>query len=167
MVRDETGRETAEHDILRECNEQGVLVRTSLPRSTFVSARRHPAGQAFLVSNTNRLGIYSEAASGYAEVDVSGQLTGHWETPAIPGLKAALGAALTASGELYVGGYRKSDARNGQAVAYRLDRTSRRFVSIDLPVQTGSPTLLGLLGAENDQLIFYGKPVSIVRVAAK
>jgi len=97
-VHDESFRELASHDILREYDEQGQLLRTALSTDSFKTPVSHPSAEALLVANRNRVGVYSQAVNEYIEVDLAGQVVGRWSTPAFSKQTVIAGAALTSSG---------------------------------------------------------------------
>jgi hypothetical protein len=79
-VHDEAFKATAKHDIWREYDEQGRLVRTMLSTEAFKPGSRHPAGHALHAANRDRVGVYSQAVNEYLEFDSSGNLIGRWRT---------------------------------------------------------------------------------------
>jgi hypothetical protein len=161
-VHDEAFKETAHHDILREYDEQGQLVRTMLSTDSFRTTSPPPAGQVLLVANRDRVGVYSQTANEYIEFDLLGNLAGRWSTPTFPKSTAIVGAALTATGIFCVGGITRGE--DGKTVAYRFNRASGQFNPIDLPTYGGATQLVTLLGVEDNDLVLYGKPASITRV---
>jgi len=165
LLQNEHRRTVAEHDTLREYDAQGVLVQSTLPRSQFTNCSAHPAGRsALLVSNGSRLGVYSQDCQAYIELTPSGQFIAGWNLLPLGTVKIAFGG-LSSSGTFYWGGFDSGDGSSpGRAVVYRLDRASGSLVPVELPDGAASTTMLTLLGVENEDLVFYGKPSSIIRI---
>lgn len=142
------------------------LLRRLAPRSLFGATERHPAASAFVVSNRERIGVFSQSTGSYVEYDRAGRLIGHWRFLGLPYVKLAMGAGLTASGDFYARGYENSkEPATARAVVYRLDRESGKLVEVALPSAGASSKLMELLGTADGELVFYAHPVATVRVA--
>ncbi len=158
--RDSNLRETPSHDMVREYGSDGRIVRTLAPRTTFSDSRRHPSADAFLTANQEVFGIYSRATETYAEYASSGSLLGKW-TIAMPAETDITGVGLTRSGFFYLGGFA---SRTGAPIAYKLDRASGSLSLVEIPKDSQSIRITGLLAAEDDSLIFYCRPTSILKL---
>lgn len=159
-VHDGTFREVPAFDTIRQYDERGTLLRSFLPTETF---RRMPAPatESLFAANQDRVGVYFKEANEYIEFDLSGQIAGRW-TIAAPDEKPVTAAALTSTGQLYIGGF-NSKRRN--MFAYRLDKSSARFLPVALPDDSGSPSrMLTLMGAEGGDLIILTQPPGITRL---
>lgn len=166
VLQDDQRRPVVEHDTLREYDAQGILLQSTLPTSQFGGCSLHPASRSVLLaSSDNSLGIYSQACQAYIEITESGELVGRWRLPSIGKLKAVFHGGLSSTGTFYLGGFENgSGSSPGRAVVYRLDKASGNLIPIELPGGAGSTTMLTLLGLENEDLVFYGKPSSLVRI---
>lgn len=159
-VRDVNLRETSSHDMVREYGPDGRLLRTLAPWTTFSDSGRHPSADGFLAANQEMFGIYSRATETYAEYSSSGSLLGKW-TIALPAETDITGVGLTRSGFFYLGGFA---SRTGAPVAYKLDRATGGLSPVDVPKDSQPVRIAGLLAAEDDSLIFYSRPTSIVKI---
>lgn len=160
LVRDADGKNDSAHDVLREFDSSGKQIRTALPWKSFPSGR-HPAGEARLVGNRDRFGVFSESGGEYVELNWNGTIAGRWLIDAGSAGKSVLGAGLTSSGNLFVG---RADRDPGGAPAtIRLDRALGKFVPVAVPAEHGPRKFSGLLGVEGEDLVLYGKPTSLTR----
>ncbi len=157
--RDSNLRETPSHDMVREYSPDGRLLRTLVPRTTFSNSPRHPSADAFLVANQDGFGIYSRATATYAQYTKAGELLGKW-TITLPGETDITGVGLARNGSFYLGGFA---SRTGSPLAYQLDRTTGRLVSVAVPASSASARVSGLIATEDDSLIFYSRPTAIVK----
>lgn len=162
---DGTFRDIPEHMLLREYSRDGKLIRSALPRTSFASPR-HPVGSVFLASGADRLGVFSDAAGEYVELDWSGNVRGRWP---LPGRSKAegfySGAAISAAGEFYAGSMANNEQMTLQVV--RLERDTGRLVPVPVPAQKGDVRASMFLGVSGDELVLYGRPSSMIRVPAR
>jgi hypothetical protein len=156
-----------QHDVVREYDRSGKLIRTHLPSASFGAARAHPCAACYIVSNAKRAGLYAALANEYVEFDASGIEVGRWSTSAIPEFTSITGAALTDSGEFYIGGGYAA-GYDWHVTVFRLDKATGTFVPVEFPpVDPDVPKPMTLLGAAGDRLVLYGKPTSTILVIPK
>ncbi len=164
-VNDAAYRETPRHDILQEFDQVGKFVRSALPVGDFAGVPGHPALQAILVGNGATLGLYSPQTDDYIELDWQGTVKSRSRILAVwPKSTSIVGATLTATGALYVGGVQSGSAPG--PVLYRLDRAQAKFAPVEVPRTAGPLNLVTLLASEGDDLLFYAKPSGVVRISA-
>lgn len=158
-VTDAGFRETPQHEVIRQFDQEGKEVRATTPRDSF-SSGRHPCSRCFLAANSTTIGFYSDSTNEYVELDSSGSQTGRWKTAPLPESVDLVGSALTTSGDFYLGGG-TTNAGGFKTLLYRLNKATGAFVPVDVPADTGSTRALTLIGADGDRLVIYGKPASI------
>ncbi len=160
MVKDSSYRETPRHDILWEFDGDGQFVRSTFPVDS-ITAVGHPAQQALLATNGSTLGFYSPLANEYIETDGAGAVLSRTRvSPAWTKATIIAGLALTANGNVYLGG-----SQGGQPVLYRLDRRQAQFVPVEIPPVNGPVKVTTLLGADGNDLLFYAKPSGAIRIS--
>lgn len=144
-------REELPHDVLRQYGRDGQLLRTMLPRNSFPRHDdwRHPATGGFLVVSKDRIGVYSGNAKEFVEVSArTGEVLGRWPGVAGPGRTRVTGAALTASGAVYVSADHGPTSKP-EAAFYRLDRDA----GVWSPVNRTESGWACILGADGDNLV--------------
>jgi hypothetical protein len=166
-----TFEEVPGHLMLRQYDPAGVLLRTLLPREG--AQRRHPAYQSFLVTATDRVGLYCVTGNEWIEISLWGDLLGRWKITPPPGVLLS-GAALTDEGEVFVSGSRSIGpgyaGRDRQAPVtpiYRMDKSIGALIEVNARQVAGPDRGALLLAADSGRLIFYTKPgpnLSWVRV---
>jgi hypothetical protein len=160
-------KELPQHDLLRQYDTEGRLMRTALPTSSFTGARPAPGSYCVLSANATTIGFYSRRANEYVELDSTGVEVRRWKTSALPENVSIVRGALTSSGDFYIGGGYNRQASGYHMALFRLDKQSGAFVPVDVRAE-GSPTRpLTLLGADGDRLILYGKPTGLIWLEPK
>ena len=153
------GQEKPVHDILRQYDREGELVRTLLPRLSVSTDRRHPAYNASLGTSKNYVAILSNPSGFWALVSTEGLIvsSGYIE---VHEKRRFMNIIPTDSGELYVSGLLRgslADAhheKHGTNVAlYRLNRNNGQLEPIDL----GDNPPMTAIGSDGDNLVFHDR----------
>jgi hypothetical protein len=150
------------HDILRQYDAEGRVLRTMLPSGGFSSDGKHPAYRSFLATSNDRIGLYCATANEWVELSLTGDVIGRWKTTGGPPIGALTGAAVTASGAVYVSAQRlipsgKPPDAAARTEIYRLDKQSGSFLAVDSAQVVPADRVTMLLGSDDDRLVFYAK----------
>lgn len=162
-VHDDQFQDVPDHEIMRVYDQQGRIIRSVLPRGSFAAGRQHPLREAFIASGNGRIGLYSASASEWVEVSLSGELLGRWQPLSLPEGTTLMGAALTSSGDVYLGGFMRRPQGTGdrsdsiRGVLFRLDKANGKLTAVDIPAVTGPGRDALLLSADGERLVYYCK----------
>jgi WD40 repeat protein len=163
-VHDDSFNDVPGHDIIRLYDPEGRMLKSLLPSDSFTPVRWHPAHDSFLVSGKDRMGFYSINAAEWVEMSLSGELLGRWKTAPLPEGTTLVGAGLTSSADVYLSGFQFSKGTSGgsteripSSVLFRLDKSRGELAPVDATPLMGVWKDTVLLGAEEQQLVFYRK----------
>ncbi len=163
-VHDELFRDTPHHDVIRVYDQQGRFIRSLLPSESFAASKWHPARGSYLVSGKDRIGLFSASTSEWVEMRLSGEVLGRWKIAPPPEGTTLMGAGLTSSGTLYLGGFQLPTASGGnetdrlpRSVLFRLNKSDGLLTFVDLAPVTGARQDALLLAAEDESLVYYRK----------
>jgi hypothetical protein len=166
-VHDGSYRELPEHDVIRRYGENGELIGSSLPRTTFAPDRaNHPAAECFLFTKPGGVGFLSVASREFVELALDGTVTRRTVVPPLRPEQVLSGAAYTEGGDLIVSihtGVTREQAALGagarnQSQLQRLDRNSGSFIDVDLTAVRNTEQGVSLLGREGGSLIVRRNP---------
>ena len=150
------GQEKPVHDILRQYDRAGKLVRTLLPRLSVSTDRRHPAYNASLGTSKNYVAVLSNPSGYWALVSTEGLIVSSGYLQVHKNRKF-MNIIPTDSGEVYLSGLLRgslADAhreKHGTNVAlYRLDCDNSQLQQIDL----GANSRMNALGSDGENLVF-------------
>ena len=150
----ESNSERAVHDILRQYDSDGKLVRTLLPRLGISTAKRHPAYSALLATSEHRVGVVSNTARKWALVSDEGLTLGSGALE-IPDRLVLVRSAVTDSGRIFVQGHWRKPIGTEQ---HHLFEINKRTGALD-PLKTDlafSKTSYGLLaGSDGEKLVLH------------
>ncbi|MEZ5392548.1 MAG: hypothetical protein R2724_06620 [Bryobacterales bacterium] len=140
------------HDIVRQYDASGALVRSLLPRLSF-SSSRHPASEAALVASPNSVAIVSPVADQWVVLSDQGNVVSRGSMRLPTGARL-LNAALTDSGRLLVGLMQK-EAGSQTFPLLELDTNKGQVENVAMSaVAPAGQSVAWLLGADHEQLVF-------------
>ena len=93
LYNEQGGRDIPPHDVVRQYDVDGLLLRTFLPNVSF-HTRQYPAAGVLLRAADGKMAIYSEPTKEWVEITNSGELLGRWPVP-VPASARVTGVALT------------------------------------------------------------------------
>lgn len=143
------------HDVLRRYDQEGRLLASTLPRSSFQTDPRygdyrHPAIDGLLTVSGGVIGIYSRVAREWVEVSSTGAVLGRWPGLDTSNQREITGVARLANGRVCISSKRRPSASE----LYELDRTTRTWTLLDSsPVTGGTQRLARIYGGEDDTLL--------------
>lgn len=91
------------HDVIRQYDAEGRLVRSLLSRSTFPYDHWHPAFGSTLVTSTDHVAFVSGEAGTWTLISTTGEIVGHGRIGLGEGYQV-ISAAVTDSGRVFVSG---------------------------------------------------------------
>jgi hypothetical protein len=115
-----------------------------------------------LTARDGVLGVYSRSAGAYTEFAADGRPSGTWNIPLASREVEILAVGLTPSNTVVFGGF---NSATGEVVSYQLQKSSGSFVPIPIPQRTQSARLLTFLGTNDGELVYYGRPTTIIRMS--
>ena len=133
---------------LRQYDSAGNLVKSVLPKSTFA---KQPDLGAFMVTTRDKIGIYSDWATEWVELSLSGEVLGRWKGVEVPDGDFATGAALLPNGGVYLSVQYHTSPRTEVSHIFKLNKQSGMWSIIDQ-----NPHTPAILGIDGDQIVTYG-----------
>lgn len=167
---DSSFREPADYDTLRSYDQNGKLLGSSVPRSTFRPTKASPSSESLIAVGKDRIGVLSLITSEWVEVSNEGQILGRGPVR-IPENADITGFAMTNSHEVFVTQQAISAETKTatDAITLRqLDKATGELIRVDTQAVTkASNQGMLLLGNQGDELVVRVKPpmsLSWVRV---
>ena len=154
-VVDRNSRTEPPHDVLRQYDSEGRLLRSLLPRQSFVD-RQHPSSLSFMTSSGGRVGIYSLIANEWIEVSLLGEILGRWKGVNLASGSKLGGAAILPSGDVYASELQNTGTGPpGRTAFFRLDKETgawRIVAADDLLLEDGRGAIM-ILGVDQEKLV--------------
>jgi hypothetical protein len=145
-------QDAPDYPTLRQYDSQGHLVRAVLSRDSFAFRTwLRPDAQAFMVTTSDRIGIYTDAAREWVEVSLNGDVLARWKGMDIPEHDHATGAALLPNGAVYVSVQYHTTPRTEVLQTYKLDKLSGKWNTVGQDTRTPP-----ILGVDGEQIVTLG-----------
>lgn len=145
------------HDVMRQYDPGGNLVRSFLPRSSLSTGSRHPTEGALLLTSRHHAAMISPLAGTWTVVSTQGTVVSEGSLALPPGFQIVLGG-VTDSGRLFVEGPWENAVLRGSFPPITVFEVRQESGDLEL-VETGAalPTeAFGmLLGSEGEDLVFH------------
>jgi hypothetical protein len=128
---DSNWNDVADYPVIRQYDQASRLIKSVLPRSTFVNSGLAPHMDCHVISSGDRIGFLSMSKHEWIEISLDGNILGRWTIPALSKGQALTSVAFgTKSGEPWVS-IQVSDPANRSSGLYRLDPQKGIFVEVD------------------------------------
>ncbi|MDE0105911.1 MAG: hypothetical protein OXN89_26320 [Bryobacterales bacterium] len=156
-IESDSGLEKVNHDVLRQYDRDGRLVRTMLPRMSISSSREHPTEGAILVTSSQYVALISLVSERWNLISTEGILVSSGPVDLPRGLNVFSGS-VSDSGRIFIQGYWASDSPHRDSYprlpVFEIDQELglmkfRRTNSVYLDDSYGL-----LLGSEGEELLF-------------
>lgn len=126
-LRANTAQGDSPHNVLRQYDRGGRLIRQVLPSDSFPAGPQHPALKGLLAVAGDRVAIYSTTRGEWIEISTaSGKVLGRWAAPD----SQVSGASMTPNGSAYLSFQERRPAVKRTRFC-RLDRGTGRWLPVE------------------------------------
>ena len=154
----ESQMEKSVHDVVRQYDSGGRLVRSLLPRLSLSTGKPHPTEEALIVTSRNYMALISMSAKTWKLVSVEGLIVDEGFLNLPEGINIFRGA-VTDSGRLFIEGYWSSNRsysnKYPRIPLFEIDRNGDNLQVVRTHSVYSEESLGTLLGSEGEQLIFH------------
>lgn len=157
MEKNHPREEKPVHDVMRQYDAGGRLVRTLLPRLSLSDGDWHPTEEAILATSRQYAALISESSKTWTLVSTEGIIVGSGTLDLPEGFDVILGA-ITDSGRLFVEGQWSPEFRDGrdpQQPLFEIDRHSGALEFVGTAAGVPNEAFRMLLGSEGESLVFH------------
>ena len=150
----ESGSEKSVHDILRQYNRDGTLVRTLLPRLDVSTGERHPAYGALLATSEHQVAVVSNTARKWVLVSDQGLTLGSGALD-IPDRLVLIRAAVTDSGRIFVQGHWRKPTGTEPHHLFEINKSTGALDPLQTELAFSRTSYGSLAGSEGEKLVLY------------
>ena len=155
MVKNHPREEKPVHDVMRQYDSEGRLVRTLLPRLSLSAGHRHPTEEALLLTSRQYAALVSKSSKTWTLVSSEGIIVGSGALDLPEGLDFIVLGAVTDSGRLFVEGqWSAADGRRRPLPLFEIDRNSGALQLTGTAAAFPGEAHKLLLGSEGENLVF-------------